>query len=81
MPKRYKHLFEQVVSLENLFAAAHKAMRGKRGKIPVARCFGDLEKAVVGVRADLVAGTWQPGEYFYFTIHEPKEREVAAAPY
>tara|TARA_B110000037_G_scaffold152232_1_gene171694 strand:+ start:1117 stop:1263 length:147 start_codon:yes stop_codon:yes gene_type:complete len=32
MPKRYKHLFEQVVSLENLFAAARKAMRGKRGK-------------------------------------------------
>ena len=34
MPKRYKHLFEQVVSLENLFAAARKAMRGKRGKLP-----------------------------------------------
>ena len=36
MPKRYKHLFEQVVSLENLFAAARKAMRGKRGKLPAA---------------------------------------------
>ena len=81
MPKRHKHLFEQVVSLENLFAAAHKAMRGKRGKIPVARCFGELEKTVVGVRDDLVAGTWQPGEYFYFTITDPKEREVAAAPF
>jgi hypothetical protein len=29
MPKRYKHLFEQVVSLQNLFAAARKAMRGR----------------------------------------------------
>jgi len=50
MPKRHKHLSEQVVSLENLFAAAHKAMRGK---IPVARCFGELEKAVVGVPGHL----------------------------
>lgn len=67
MPKRHKHLFEQVVSLENLFTAAHKAMRGKRGKVPVARCFGELKKAVVGVRDDLIAGTWQLGEHFYFT--------------
>ena len=81
MPKRHKHLFEQVVSLENLFAAAHKAMRGKRGKVPVAHCFAELEKAVVGVRNDLITGTWQPGEYFYFTITDPKEREVAAAPF
>lgn len=81
MPKRHKHLFEQVVSLENLFAAARKAMRGKRGKAPVARCFAELEKAVVGVRDDLLAGIWQPGRYFYFTITDPKEREVAAAPF
>lgn len=52
MPKRHKHLFDQIVSLENLFAAAHKAMRGKRGKVPVARCFTELEKTVVGVRQD-----------------------------
>ena len=44
MPKRYKHLFEQIVSLENLFAAARKAMRGKRGKAPAAACFADLRR-------------------------------------
>lgn len=81
MPKRHKHLFEQIVSLENLFAAAHKSMRGKRGKAPVARCFVELEKVVVNVRDDLLADTWQPGKYFYFTINDPKEREVAAAPF
>jgi RNA-directed DNA polymerase len=72
MPKRYKHLFEQVVSLENLFAAARKAMRGKRGKAPAARCFADLEKVVVDLRDELVSGRWRPGEYFYFTITDPK---------
>ena len=32
--KRYKHLFEQVCSFENLYAAAKKALKGKRGKRP-----------------------------------------------
>lgn len=50
MPKRYKYLFEQVVSLENLFAAARKAMPGKRGKAPAAGCFADLERVVVDLR-------------------------------
>jgi RNA-directed DNA polymerase len=81
MPKRYKHLFEQVVSLENLFAAARKAMRGKWGKAPAARCFADLEKVVVDLRDELVSGRWRPGEYFYFTITDPKEHEVAAPPF
>jgi hypothetical protein len=32
MPKRYKQLFERVVSLENLFAAARKAIAERRGR-------------------------------------------------
>ena len=65
MPKRYKHLFEQIVSLENLFAAARKAMRGKRGKMPAAACFADLERVVVDLRDELVSGSWRmhPDKY------------------
>jgi retron-type reverse transcriptase len=81
MPKRYKDLFDQIVLLENLFAAARKAMRGKRGKTPAAACFADLEKVVVDLRDELVSGSWRPGDYYYFTITDPKEREVAAAPF
>jgi hypothetical protein len=60
MPKRYKYLFEQVVSLENLFAAARKAMRGKRGKAPAAGCFADLERVVVDLRDELVSAIRTP---------------------
>ena len=60
MPKRYKDSFEQVVSLENLFAAARKAMRGKRGKAPAAGCFADLERVVVDLRVELVSGSKDP---------------------
>jgi hypothetical protein len=31
MPRRYKPLFKQVVSLENVFAAARKAIAERRG--------------------------------------------------
>jgi hypothetical protein len=60
MPRRYKYLFEQVVSLENLFAAARKAMSGKRGKAPAAGCFADLERVVVDLRDELVSGNQDP---------------------
>ena len=60
MPKRYKHLFEQIVSLENLFAAARKAMRGQRGKAPAAACFADLERFVVDLHDELVSGNQDP---------------------
>lgn len=80
MPKTFKHLFEKVVTLENLFASAHAAMRGRRGRISVARCFAQQEKIVVSLHEELLAGTWQPGQYRYFMISDPKEREVAAAP-
>jgi retron-type reverse transcriptase len=30
---------------------------------------------------ELTSGAYRPGEYTYFTIHEPKERRVAAAPF
>ncbi len=79
--RRHKHLFDQVVSLENLFAAARDALRGKRLRQPGAAFFADLEKEVFALHEELADGSYQPGSYHYFTIHEPKQRVVAAAPF
>jgi retron-type reverse transcriptase len=79
--KRYKHLFEQVCSFENLHAAAYAALRGKRGKKPAAAFFANLEEELVALRFELLDGTYRHGDYHYFQIHEPKERRVAAAPF
>ena len=81
MPKRYKNLFEKIVALDNMFLAAENAMRGKRGKLPAAKCFSTLEKTVVNLRNELANDEWRPGEYNYFMIDQPKEREIAAAPF
>lgn len=54
---------------------------GKRGKAPAVACFADLEKVVVDLHDELVSGSWRPGQYVYFMITDPKEREVAVAPF
>ena len=78
--KTHKHLFERVCALENLLAASREALKnGKREKPPGARYFAELEKQAVRLRRELLAGTYRHGGYTYFTIHEPKERLVAAA--
>ena len=79
--KRHKHLWERFCSFENLAAAAREALLGKRGKHAGARFFADWEREVVRLERELREGSYQPGAYFYFTITDPKERVVAAAPF
>jgi RNA-directed DNA polymerase len=77
--KRYNHLYEQVCSFENLYAAATKAFKGKRSKPAATSFFGNLEDEIMQLRAELCSETYCHGGYRYFEIHEPKQRTVAAA--
>ena len=77
----HRHLFERVATLENLITAAHAALRGKRMRMPGAGFLADFEKDVFRLHDELWAGSYRHGGYTYFTIHEPKERIVAAAPF
>ncbi len=77
--KRHKHLFEQMASLENLLAASHSALHGKRMKPAAARYVLEMEKEVIALHEELNTGRYRHGPYHYFMIHEPKLRRVAAA--
>ncbi len=79
--KRHKHLFERVASLGNLLGASKDALRGKRNRHPGASFFLDFEKELVSLHEELTSGEYVPGAYHYFTIFEPKQRRVAAAPF
>jgi RNA-directed DNA polymerase len=79
--KSYKNLHPQVCSLENVMAAARSAMQGKMSGHAAARFHARWETHAVQLAEELTAGTWQPGPYTYFDIHEPKLRRVAAAPF
>jgi RNA-directed DNA polymerase len=79
--KTHKLLFEEICSFENLLAAAQAAMRGKRSRPPAAAFFARIETELIALQEELLAGTYRPGSYHYFYIHDPKTRRVAAAPF
>jgi hypothetical protein len=72
---------ENIASVENLFAAAGRARRGKARRPDVEAWWSRRETEITRLRAELLAGAYQPGGYRFFEIHEPKRRVIAAAPF
>ena len=74
-------MFDALVSWENLLAAFRKAAAGKRGRADVAAFEHRLEENLLVLQEELRAGTYRPGGYHSFHIHEPKRRLISAAPF
>lgn len=79
--KRVGNFWPQVVSFENLYAAAKAAARGKRFRPDVANFLLNLEPELVLLQRELEDGNYQPGGYRTFQVHEPKPRFISAAPF
>ncbi len=79
--QRIGNLYEKVVSYANLHCAFKKAYRGARRNEEVTRFFFNLEKELLKIKQELVDVSYVPGAYRYFTVHDPKEREIAIAPF
>jgi len=74
-------MFERICSWDNLLLAYKRAARGKRGRPDVARFEHRLEDRLLELRGELLHGTYRPGEYRSFFVHEPKHRRISAAPF
>ncbi|MGM9688375.1 MAG: RNA-directed DNA polymerase [Alloprevotella sp.] len=72
---------EQIASLDNLYLAYHKAVRGKQRKLEVRRFAEHFDENMERMRQQIADGTIAVGNYRYFTIHDPKERTICAAPF
>lgn len=79
--KRAGGLWPRVTSFDNLQRAANMAARGKRRVASVARFLERLEPESLRLQRELLEGAWHPGRPFTFTIIEPKERVISAAPF
>ena len=79
--KTYNNLWENFISFENLYKASLKAQRGKRWKESTLEFNFNKEQNLLKLKRQLETGKWKPGKYFAFTIQEPKERIIHAAPY
>ncbi len=79
--KREKWLYDELCSWDNIYRAARKARQRKRSKIDVQRFEYDLEENLMQIQSELVEESYRPGKYNRFTVTEPKERDICAAPY
>jgi RNA-directed DNA polymerase len=74
-------MYTQLCSFENLYLAYRQARKGKRGKQAVAAFEYNQEEELIQLQEELRAGSWQPGAYHSFFIHDPKRRLISAAPF
>ncbi|MBT5228874.1 MAG: RNA-dependent DNA polymerase [Methylococcales bacterium] len=72
-------LFDQVCQFETLTLAAKRAFKGKQRKARVMNCLFHQETEIFELQNCLRSGDYQPEPYRYFTVYEPKTREIAAA--
>ena len=74
-------LFPHVTTWENLLLAYRKASRGKRGRPAAASFEFQIADRLLALQDELQTGTYRPGDYRHFFIHEPKRRKISAAPF
>jgi RNA-directed DNA polymerase len=65
--------------LPHLLRAFERAARGKRRKRDVAAFEARLADNLLQLRDELLHGSYRPGGYTHFFIHEPKRRKISAA--
>ncbi len=79
--KSYRNLYPQIYTFSNLIDAWKKARKGKRYTPAAATFERNLDYEIADLHHQLESGTYQPGEYVHFIVHEPKRRLISAAPF
>lgn len=77
--KKAKNLLVQIADIDNLRFAFWKASRGKRHSENVLFYQSDLDNNLLSLREDILSGEVKVGNYHYFKIYEPKERQICAS--
>jgi len=74
-----KNIWEELITFKNLEFAFLLARKGKRNRKDVASYEYHLEENLIELQHDLRNGTYLPGSYHNFWIHDPKKRLISAA--
>lgn len=80
MVKKYKNLWKDVISEENILQAYINSKRGKRGYSSVKRFEKNFYKNLSDIRESLINQTYKTSPYHQRTIYEPKERLIYVLP-
>jgi len=79
--KKIENLYQKIISKENLYRAAYVASKGRRYRDTTADFNFCLEEEINCLHRECLRRTYRHGKYRLFTIYEPKERMIAAAPF
>lgn len=75
--QRINNIKENFLSFENLFSAYKKAFKATKSAESYAFAFF-AEKEIFALQEKLKNRSYIPADYRYFTIYEPKERQISA---
>lgn len=78
VPKKAKHLWDDVTSYENLHAAFKKVRSGKRFHPAILKLYYDLDDRIFDLQQRLRSHTWRPAPYRQFWVQETKPRLIHA---
>ncbi len=81
MGKRSGFLMDSIADPDNLRLAFWKSRKGKEDKPETIEFSENLDANLLRLRNNLIEGTTEVGNYHYFTIYDPKERVICAAPF
>lgn len=77
--KRAGNLIEAIADPDNLRLAYWKAAKGKRHSLAVLAYGKNLGRNLAALREQILTGSVTVGDYRYFRIWEPKERQICAS--
>jgi retron-type reverse transcriptase len=73
------HVYDNIVSIENLLVSWQEFLRGKRKRKDVAKFSLTFIDSIIQLHRDLVEKTYRHGSYFAFKISDPKPRDIHKA--
>ena len=79
--RRAGNLYVRICDPDNLREAFLKARRGKSSRPDVMAYVANLDANLADLRRRLENRDWAIGDYRYFTVFDPKERTICAAPF
>jgi len=77
--KREGDLFHQIIDIDNLRLAFWKARKGKDYKTDVIQFRAKLDENLLLLKEEIEEGKVVVGDYHYFNVYEPKERNICAS--
>lgn len=82
MSKRYKHLFDQMISDENIQKAYLNTQKGRlKYHIDSLVFTNDLTFNLKSLKQSILDKSYSPGEYYRFKVYDPKERTIDTPAY